>query len=268
MGSLFRTERGRSKFVNCNDSPVAIRIYIFKNETMMSADDNHDWDLGFPEDVTKHLLGVVKHIAEIIETKLLNDGQDNVQPSRLYIYYELEDKFYSIYFGYRYKNTITPIGDLRYLIFEGLFFSEIYAFQIVGSNCHLASGCFDVEHCEAEPSFTYEKDDVEILLKGKAKAKKGSKARKQTVLLSDGENSGRKNITWNRKNEAEKILDVVVGDKDIVKAALAEDAKNELAKIKKAENKTSKKRSVSELENKHEDGDIKNVGGEGDADDS
>lgn len=72
----------------------------------------------------------------------------------------------------------------------------------------------------------------------------------------------------NRKSESEKILEVIVGDQDIVKAALDERAKAELAKVKKAETKASKKISVSEKENGNQISDVENKESEGEADDS
>jgi hypothetical protein len=185
MGTLFRTGKGRNQYTNCSDAPVAFRVYIFKSESMRNSEDNGEWDDGPPEYIKEEINAAIKDTVNEVENVLLKDGQENTSPTRIYVYYDLEDFYYSIAYGYKYKNSITPIANLKYAIASRLYCVDVCAFHIVGSNCHLASAIWDTDHCQSGPLYYFENDTVDKLIKGFVTPKAISKSKKKTIIVQD-----------------------------------------------------------------------------------
>jgi hypothetical protein len=172
MPILMRYEEGRNAYVNCSDATVGIRVFLFKPPFLSDLKDFYDDDNVVLNSVKNGLLQVILLIGNAIKEILTTDGQQLVFPSRICVYADPRDSFFSIYFGYRYSNKITQIGTLRFPIFEALFKSSYSAFLITGSDCHLANGIWDVEHALEAPIYTMDKNLIEAKFSGVEKVLK------------------------------------------------------------------------------------------------
>ena len=160
----------------------------------------------------------------VVGNLLVSDGQVNTLPTRIYVYYEPDDKFFSILFGYRYRNQITSLQDLKFPIIESLYAKDLSVITITGSNCHLATGKWNIEHCEAEPVFWIEKESIEPFIYDIKKPKIVTRSLKKTIIVKnddpinteDNENISEDNIKKDvpKKSNKQNNPDVTESLKD------------------------------------------------------
>lgn len=166
MVTRIRVESGRSGFEVDEKLTGVLRAYIMKPKEMVDNQDDIDPDSELPVNKTvfKYIKEHAKGLYKGITSQLEKDGQINLECGRLLIYYNNEDKFFSIIFGLRHNTRKTPISEFRYSLALAAFEENIPLFFVSNYDVHIPIGDWDVAHSQEAPVFDYPKERANQLL--------------------------------------------------------------------------------------------------------
>lgn len=147
--SIFRENNTRLGLVQDNSSNFSARVYI--------PVDDEEKDKIAKKDITYFYVPILT-LYDGIHTSFSNLDEKNLYPSRCQIFFNKEDKFYSIVLGLKLSATDSAGRDLHKLSYNVAlsgYKKGVFVIYTNGWECHKGYSLWDEAHCNEGPIYDF-----------------------------------------------------------------------------------------------------------------